>query len=388
MRATQSRNRLMTPLKNLRACGRSALIPVVLLSLILSCSQAKVPEAATAIAAETGQKESYPPGSIVLNGAGATFPSLLYKRWFSAYHDIHPDTYVHYEAVGSGEGVRRFVGKNVSSQELVQFGASDAAMNDTQIADAGNDVLMIPATAGCVVLAYNLPGFSGELKLSRKAYSGIFLGQITNWSDPAIAQANPGVKLPKLTIVTAVRQDGSGTTFAFTRNLDAVNPTWRGQYGPATLVNWPGNAMRAKGNEGVAGLIEKSTGSIGYVGYEFARRLGLTMATLENKEGRYVKPSEQSCSAALATVELPDNLRIFVPDPSGADSYPIVTFSWILLRKSYKDSQTADAVRSLFQWSVQEGQHYSSELGYVPLPTNVVQKSLVALNGINSQGAQ
>jgi len=378
----------MTPLKNLRACGRSALIPVVLLSLILSCSQAKVPEAATAIAAETGQKESYPPGSIVLNGAGATFPSLLYKRWFSAYHDIHPDTYVHYEAVGSGEGVRRFVGKNVSSQELVQFGASDAAMNDTQIADAGNDVLMIPATAGCVVLAYNLPGFSGELKLSRKAYSGIFLGQITNWSDPAIAQANPGVKLPKLTIVTAVRQDGSGTTFAFTRNLDAVNPTWRGQYGPVTLVNWPGNAMRAKGNEGVAGLIEKSTGSIGYVGYEFARRLGLTMATLENKEGHYVKPSEQSCSAALATVELPDNLRIFVPDPSGPDSYPIVTFSWILLRKSYKDSQTADAVRSLFQWSVQEGQHYSSELGYVPLPTNVVQKSLVALNGINSQGAQ
>ncbi len=140
--------------------------------------------------------------------------------------------------------------------------------------------------------------------------------------------------------------------------------------------------MRAKGNEGVAGLIEKSAGSIGYVGYEFARRIGLDTATLENKEGKYVRASEQSCGGALATVVLPANLRVFVSDPSGAESYPLVTFSWVLLRKSYKDAQTADKVRKLFQWSLQDGQHYASQLGYVPLPSTVSEKALAAVNSI------
>lgn len=347
---------------------------------LLGCNQSKLP--AKVDAAEVGGEQQAPSGSFVLKGAGATFPSLLYKRWFTVYHDNHPDTFVKYAAVGSGEGVHRFIGKDVAADEQVDFGASDAAMSDAQLAATDNNTLMVPATAGCVVLAYNLPGFNGELKLSRKAYAGIFLGEITNWNDPAIAQSNPGVKLPRLTIVTAVRQDSSGTTYAFTRNLDAVNDHWRSQFGPATLVNWPGNAMRAKGNEGVAGLIEKSAGSIGYVGYEFARRIGLDTATLENKEGKYVKASEQSCAGALATAELPANLRAFVPDPSGADSYPIATFSWILLHKSYKDTQTADAIRKLFLWSLQDGQRYASELGYVPLPAAISEKALAAVNSI------
>ena len=347
----------------------------------IGCTESKPPANPESVAANI--EEKLPPGATALTGAGATFPSVLYKRWFAVFHDSHPDTYIRYAAVGSGEGIRRFIGKNIADDERVDFGASDAAMSDGQIADAGNDVLMVPATAGCVVLAYNLPGFNGELKLSRKAYAGIFLGEITNWNDPIIAQSNPGVKLPKLTIVTVVRQDGSGTTYAFTRNLDAISEHWRAQFGPATLINWPGNAMRAKGNEGVAGLIEKSVGSIGYVGYEFARRIGLDTAMIENKEGKIIKPSEQGCSAALATAELPQNLRVFVPDPAGADSYPIATFSWILLRKSYKNPQTADAIRKLFQWSLQDGQHYASELGYVPLPPSVVEKSLAALNSIS-----
>jgi phosphate transport system substrate-binding protein len=318
----------------------------------------------------------------VIRGAGATFPSLLYKRWFTVYHDSHPDTYIKYAAVGSGEGIRRFIGSNVPEDEQVDFGASDAAMNDAQIAQANNNVVMVPATAGCVVLAYNLPGLGGDLKLSRKAYAGIFLGEITNWDDPLIAQSNPGVKLPRLTIATAVRQDGSGTTYAFTRNLDTINEHWRAQFGPALLVNWPGNAIRAKGNEGVAGLIQKSTGSIGYVGYEFASRIGLDIATLENKDGKFIKPSEQSCSAALATAQVPENLRVYIPDPAGADSYPIVTFSWILLHKSYPSAQTADELRKLFQWSLQDGQRYAPELNYLPLPAEVAEKSLAAVNSI------
>src|SRR5208283_3066835 len=185
----------------------------------------------------------------------------------------NPNAYITYDVVGSGEGVRRFIGKNVKDEDKVDFGASDAAMTDAEIALVDQGVLMVPITAGGVVLAYNLPGFEGDLKLSRKAYTGIFLGEITNWKDKLIAESNPGVKLPDLTIATVVRQDGSGTTYAFTKHLDAINGTWRSRYGAATLVDWPGNAMRAKGNEGVAGLIQHSNGSIGYVSYEFARRL-------------------------------------------------------------------------------------------------------------------
>lgn len=377
------RTGMMSELKNaaFRIPLAFMLLSLGFLVLLLACTESKPPVKTEPTAATT--EEKLPPGATVLTGAGATFPSVLYKRWFQVFHDNHPDTYIKYAAVGSGEGIRRFIGKNIADEERVDFGASDAAMSDAQLSEANDNVLMVPATAGCVVLAYNLPGFSGELKLSRKAYAGIFLGEITNWNDPIIAQSNPGVKLPKLTIVTVVRQDGSGTTFAFTRNLDAISDQWRGQFGPATLVNWPGNAMRAKGNEGVAGLVEKSVGSIGYVGYEFARQIGLDTATLENKEGKFVRPSEQACSVALATADVPSNLRVFVPDPTGADAYPIATYSWILLRKSYNNPQTAEAIRELFQWSLQDGQHYASQLGYVPLPPSVAEKALAAVKSIS-----
>ena len=371
---------------NPRIAGRVkygyALWLIIGFALLTGCTNSKPPKTAESAVAET--KEDIPPGSTVIRGAGATFPSLLYKRWFSAYHGVHPDTYIKYASVGSGEGIRRFLGKELAEGEAIDFGASDAAMTDAQIQEAGNNVVMVPATAGCVVLAYNIPGFTGELKLSRDAYAAIFLGEIKNWNDRRIGGSNPGIRLPDLTIVTVVRQDSSGTTYAFTRNLDAISEPWRKQFGPATLVNWPGQAMRSMGNEGVAGLIEKSAGSIGYVGYEFARRIGLDYATLENKEGRFVKPSERSCSAALDTAEVPANLRVFVPDPSGTESYPIATFSWILLRKSYDNSQTADAVRKLFQWSLQDGQKYATELGYVPLPASLAEKSQNAVNSVGS----
>jgi phosphate transport system substrate-binding protein len=267
----------------------------------------------------TSQSDDEAPKSrgIAITGAGSTFSSVLFDRWFTVYHDSHPNVFITYAAVGSGEGVRRFIGKNVSDNERVDFGASDSAMSDAELAQTNNETLMVPITAGCVVLAYNLPDFHGDLKISRRAYVSIFLGEAHSWSDPRIAESNPGIKLPDLSIVNAVRQDSSGTTFAFTQHLAAISDKWRSQFGAATLINWPGNAMRGKGNEGVAGLIQKSPGSIGYVGYEFARRIGLDMAALENKDGQFIQPSEQSCAAGLATAELPDNLRAFVPDPGG-----------------------------------------------------------------------
>jgi len=286
--------------------------------------------------------------------------------------------------VGSGEGIRRFIGKHVAAEERVDFGASDAAMSDADIARSDDNALMIPVTAGCVVLAYNLPGFQGDLKLSRQAYSGIFLGEIKKWNDPLIAESNPGVKLPNLTIATAVRLDSSGTTFTFTKNLDAISEKWRNQFGAATLVSWPGNAMRAKGNEGVAHLIGNSEGAIGYIGYEFARQLGLNTATLENKDGNFVTPSQRTCRRGLALAEMPENLRVFVPDPDGLNSYPIVTFSWILLHKKYRDLDTANALRELFQWSLREGQLLAVENGYIQLPASVAEKGLAALNKIET----
>jgi len=364
-------------------CMTRIVLAAALSVTLVGCSASSPPKSGErSEGPTTGQ---LPVGSTLLKGAGATFPSLLYNRWFSAYHDTHPSTFIRYDAVGSSEGVRRLLGTGVSAEESVDFGASDAAMSDSEIAQAGGNILMVPATAGCVVLAYNLPGFT-EISLSRQAYAGIFLAEITTWDDPQIARSNPGAKLPHLPITTVVRQDGSGTTFAFTRNLDAINEKWRSQFGPATLVNWPGNAVRAVGNEGVASSIEKSPGAIGYVGYEFARRVGLNYASLENKEGKYTKPSEQSCAKALATAKMPENLRIFVPDPDGADSYPIVTFSWILLRRSYRDAQTAEEVVKLLRWSLEDGQRYAQELGYVVLPSEVVKKALAALDKIGPHG--
>jgi len=330
------------------------------------------------------QKPTVPPGGVLIQGAGATFPSVLYKRWFAAYQKSHPDLAITYEAVGSGEGVRRFVGAGVPDDDKIDFGASDAAMSDDQIANTPAGAVLVPMTAGGVALAYNLPGFEGDLRLSRKAYAGIFLGQIKNWNDPLIQETNPKSKLPKLTISTVVRSDSSGTTFALTKHLDAINPQWRSQHGPATVVNWPGNAMRAKGNEGVAGMLKESNGSIGYVGYEFARKAGLRVALLENKEGKFVPPLAANCSAALAAAELPDNLRAYVPDPAGPNSYPIVTFTWILLYKNYAEGQKAKALHDLFAWTLTDGQNSAPDLGYVPLPEAVAKKSLAALETIKS----
>lgn len=350
-----------------------AMVLLALLSLISACSRSR-PEAQAKVATN----------AILLTGAGATFPSVLYNRWLVAYHDNNPQVSITYAAVGSGEGVRRFIGKNITDHERIDFGASDAAMSDEELANADNNGLMVPVTAGCVAVAYNLTGFQGDLKLSRKAYAGIFSGEIKRWNDPLIAQTNPGAKLPEMTISPVVRQDGSGTTFAFTKNLDATSEKWHQQFSAAMLVKWPGSPIRAKGNQGVAGAIAASNGRIGYVGYEFARKIGLDTAALENKEGKFVKPRPESCRAALAAAEVPEDFRVFVPDPQGKESYPIVTFSWILLHKKYKDPATAKALQELFQWSLRDGQRYASELGYIQLPTAIAEKAQIALKGIRS----
>jgi phosphate transport system substrate-binding protein len=316
---------------------------------------------------------------IALRGAGATLPAPLYERWIRVYRDERPDVLITYDVVGSGEGQRRFLA------DTVDFGASDAALSDEQIAKVSVGVQLVPVTAGMVVLAYNLPQVGGPLRIPRDVCVDIFAGRVRSWNDPRLRAANPGLDLPAQSIAIVARQDGSGTTFAFTNHLSAISAVWRDRGpGVGTLVDWK-TAMLARGNEGVAGRIKVSEGSIGYVEYHFAKRLGLPMAELQNKAGRYVAPTERSGQAALANsaAAMPENLRLFVPDPDGDDSYPIVTYSWLLVRRKNVDGDRTRALKEFVKWGLTTGQKWSSELGYVPLPREVAALSVAALDRIN-----
>jgi len=319
-------------------------------------------------------------GKVVLRGAGATFPAPLYEKWIQTYRQQNPEVAITYDVVGSGEGQRRFL------NDAVDFGASDAALTDEQMTRVKAGARLVPVTAGVVVLAYNLPGLSGPLKLGRDVYVDILAGRIRNWDDPRLRAHNPGLNLPHRNIAIVARQDSSGTTFALTNHLSAVSPVWRDQGpGVGNLVDWRGTAMLARGNEGVAGRIKVSDASIGYVEYHFAKRLGLSMAHVQNKAGRYVAPGEQSGQAALAAnvKQMPSNLRLFLPDPEGEESYPIVTFSWLLLYESYPNPAKVSALKKFLTWGLTTGQGYSRELGYIPLPAEVASLSLAALDRIN-----
>lgn len=313
--------------------------------------------------------------SVDLHGAGASFPSPLYDRWFKDYVANHPNAHVDYQSVGSGAGVTQFTNKTVD------FGASDSAMTDDEIGKVDRGVQLIPMTAGSVVLAYNLPDVAAPLKLSRRAYAGIFLGKITSWNDPAIADANPGVKLPAQKISVVHRADSSGTTFVFTQHLSAISPDWSSGPGTSKAPNWPAG-IGAKGNEGVTSTIMQTPGALGYVEYGFAKQSQLKFAALENKSGAYVEASTASGQAALAAAQLPDNLRLFLPDPDGKDAYPIVTYTWLLLYKHYDKPEIAGALKDVVKYSLDAGQKVSEEMGYIPLPQSVVAADLKALDNV------
>jgi phosphate transport system substrate-binding protein len=337
---------------------------IILLGVVISCGQP---------ASETKSPK------IRINGAGATFPYPLYKNWIQDYQNAHRDVGILYDPVGSGEGVRRFLNQEVD------FGASDAAMSDEEMAKVERRVKLIPATAGIVVLAYNLKGVNGVLKLPREVYVAIFAGDIKKWDDPRIKQANPELNLPSLDIIPVTRADGSGTTYAFTNHLSAISKDWRDR-GPGVgkVVRWPAHTMSARRNEGVAGRIKITDGAIGYVEYSYAKLGGLAMAALENKAGKFIEPSPKFGQATLTNTQndMPENLRMFFPDPPGENSYPIVTYSWILLYGNYSDQKKARLVKDFVKWGLTEGQKDSEDLGFCSLPPQIRELGLKALDGI------
>lgn len=303
---------------------------------------------------------------VALIGAGASFPAPLYQRWASDISAATKNLQIDYQSVGSGAGVERFV------QGLVQFGASDVAMTDEEIAKVPNGVLLLPMTAGSIVLAYNVPDVA-EVKLSQQNLIDIFLGKITNWNDPALATDNPGVTFPDLPIQVIYRSDGSGTTGVFTKNLAAMSEDWNSTVGEGKTVQWP-VGIGGKGNEGVTAQISQTPGSIGYIEYGFAKSANLKMASLQNKAGNFIQPNDESAAKTLEFVELPENLRAFITNPEGAESYPIVSYSWIMAYQKYDKPEMAKSVEAMIQYGLTEGQKVSAQLGYVPLPAAVVKK--------------
>jgi phosphate transport system substrate-binding protein len=318
---------------------------------------------------------------VAITAAGASFPAPLYQRWFQDFNKINPKVQINYQSVGSGAGVEQF------TKGTVDFGASDTGMKDDEIAKVPADkgVILLPMTAGSIVIAYNLPDLTEPLKLPRDVYTDIFAGKITNWNDPKIAAANPAAKLPDQAITVVHRSDGSGTTAVFTKHLSTISPDWKSSVGDGKTVQWPttGTFLGAKGNEGITEQLKQTVGSIGYVEYGYAKNENVKFASLENKAGTFVVPNDESASQALATVPMPENLRAFIEDPEGAQSYPIVTYTWMLVPKTVTDPNKAKAIEAMVEYGLTEGQKVSSELGYVPLPQNVKEKVAAAADGIS-----
>jgi phosphate transport system substrate-binding protein len=313
---------------------------------------------------------------VLVNGAGATFPYPLYSKWFSEYNKLHPDIRFNYQSIGSGGGIQQVTNKTVD------FGASDAPMKEEQLAAAPGTV-HIPTVLGAVVVTYNAP--VQELKLTPEVLSAIFLGKITKWNDPALAAANPGVKLPDQEIVSVHRSDGSGTSAIFTNYLAKVSPEFEKTVGSGTSVKWPGG-LGGKGNEGVTGLVKQTPGAIGYVELAYANQNKLPVALLKNREGHFVKPTTETTSNAAAGVQMPEDFRVSITNAAGKDSYPIAGFTYLLVPSDIQDPVKGKALVEFLRWAVHDGQAFAAPLDYAPLPKSVVEKVSARINALKVQG--
>jgi len=312
-----------------------------------------------------------------INGAGATFPYPIYSKWFAEYNTLHPNVQINYQSIGSGGGIRQL------TNETVFFGASDGPMTNEQLLAAPGRVLHFPTVLGGVVPVYNIPGVNAELRFTGKALAEIFLGRITKWNDPAITSVNPGVALPADDIVVVHRSDGSGTNYIFCDYLSKVSPDFRRTVGVATSVNWPGG-VGGKGNEGVAGLVKQTPGSIGYVELIYAIQNKIAYGAVQNLQGEYVRASLETVTnaASKAGSAMPKDFRVSITNAPGHDVYPISSFTWMLFYESPKDKAKARTMVDFFRWALTDGQKYCAGLGYAPLPKEVVALEMEALKRI------
>jgi phosphate transport system substrate-binding protein len=302
---------------------------------------------------------------VKLNGAGATFPNIIYQDWMLSYNRAHPEVQLNYQSIGSGGGIRQL------SDGTVDFGGTDAPMSDSAIAAIQGNVLHIPTVLGAIVITYNLPGVTQQLKFTPEAIADIFLGKITKWNDARLASANPGVSLLATDVVVVHRSDGSGTSFGFTDYLSKVSPEWAQKVGKGTSVNWP-VGLGGKGNEGVAATVNQTPGGIGYVELGYATSNKMAFGQVRNSAGKVVSPTLEAVTAAAAgaleKLGPSTDFRVSLTNPDGADAYPIATMTWLLLHKTYTDAAKAKALVQFVWWAETEGQSRAASLGYAPLP--------------------
>jgi len=312
---------------------------------------------------------------LLINGAGATFPYPLYSKWFDSYAAIDPKVHFNYQSIGSGGGIKQL------ENRTVDFGASDAPMNDEQLKAAPDKILHFPTVLGAVVMTYNLSELTKPLKLTGPVVANIYLGKITKWNDPAIAELNPGVALPDSNIVVCHRSDGSGTTYIFTDYLSKVSPDWNKNVGKSTAVKWP-VGLGGKGNEGVTALVRQTAGSIGCVELMYAANNKLPVAILRNHDGQWTEANLTTVTAAAAAAKMPADFRVSITDAPGADSYPIASFTYLLVYQQQSDGAKGRAIVHFIKWMLHEGQKYAPPLSYAPLPAQVVNAEESQLKGV------
>ena len=315
--------------------------------------------------------------TLQINGAGATFPYPIYSKWFDQYHKMHANAEINYQSIGSGGGIRQL------SSGTVFFGASDGPMTNEQITAAGFRILHLPTVLGGVVPVYNIPEVSAELRFTGPVLAGIFLGKITKWNDGAIRASNPGVNLPNTEITVVHRSDGSGTSYIWCDYLSKVSPEYKKTVGVATSVNWPAG-VGAKGNEGVAGLVKQTPGSIGYVELIYALQNKISYGAVQNQAGEWIRASTETVSnaATAASKVMPKDFRVSITNAPGHDVYPIASFTWLLLQETPKDVARSRMMVDFMRWALTEGQKFAPELGYAPLPAEVVALEMEALKRV------
>ena len=350
-------------------CMRALSAATLSLSLV-ACGGGTQPAPAGESAAPTGSAGQ-------INGAGATFPYPVYSKWFAEYNKLHPNVQINYQSIGSGGGIRQI------QAQTVFFGATDGPMTDEQLKMAPGPILHFPTVLGAVVPVYNVPGVSTELKLSGPALADIYLGKIRKWNDPALARLNPGVTLPATDITVVHRSDGSGTTYIFVDFLSKVSQEWKTSVGLNTSVNWP-VGVGGKGNEGVAGLVSQTPGSIGYVELIYALQNKISFAAVQNAKGEFVKASPESVTnaASAAAASMPADFRVSITNAEGAGAYPISSFTWVLLYETPQDTTKSRVMVDFMKWALTDGQNFATDLGYAPLPKNVVDLEMAALQKI------
>lgn len=301
---------------------------------------------------------------ILINGAGATFPYPIYSKWFDEYHRQHPNVQINYQSIGSGGGIRQL------EAGTVDFGASDMPASDEQLTKFKRKILHFPTVLGAVVPVYNIPNLAGELNFTSKALAGIMLGTITKWNHPEITRANAGVKLPASEIIVVHRSDGSGTTFVWTDFLSKVSPEWKTRVGAGTSVNWP-VGLGGKGNEGVAGIIKQTPGSIGYVELIYAIQNKIAYGRVQNPAGHFVKADLGTVSAAARDQRMSSDFRVSITNAPADGAYPISSFTWLLVPAEIRNPAKAKAIKEFLIWMLGPGQKMTESLSYAPLPREV-----------------